>query len=100
MPIILCYDVSDKEPEFRAALLELGYRAQIAGKRCKFIYFPKGTLYHASKTPTQARTDSQTICTRLQIKLQRCISTHLDPGNFAAVCGEEIGGHALKNLLD
>jgi len=89
MPIILCYDVESKEPEFKKALLDMGYRDRIAGKKCKTIYFPNATVYHASKTPTQARTDSQAICSQLQVKLQRCISTHLDPGNFAAICGEE-----------
>jgi len=87
MASIVTYDVPEKHREVKKALFALDYKDQVAGVSCKIIYFPNTTVYHSTKTPKEARTDVQAICTKLEIDLERCVATIWD--DWSAICGED-----------
>lgn len=88
MAIIITYDIPEKHSDFKKAMFSLGYKEQISGEKCKIIYFPNTTLYHAKKTPKEARDDAQEATKKLQIALVRCVATPWGT-EWAAICGEE-----------
>lgn len=88
MAIIITYDIPEKHSEFKKEMFSLGYKEQISGDKCKIIYFPNTTLYHAKKTPEEARDDASSEAKKLKIKLERCVATPWGPG-WSAICGEE-----------
>jgi hypothetical protein len=88
MAIIITYDVPEKHRELKKELTAMGYKDQIPGiKNCKIIFFPNTTFYHPTKTSKTAVDDVQSICNKLSVKLERCISTTWD--NWYAICGED-----------
>lgn len=86
MASIVTYDITSKHVEFKKEMIKLGYKDQIPGNSCKVIYFPNTTLYNSIKTPTEVRNEVQNLCKKLNIELDRCISTVWD--NWSAICGE------------
>jgi hypothetical protein len=91
MPTLVTYDITSKHREVKETLKsdKYGYKDQIQGeKNCKIIYFPNTTLYHATKTPLQAREEVQAVCKALGVTLERCVATPWGPG-WAAICGED-----------
>lgn len=88
MATIVTYDIPSKHSELKKMLFDMGYKDRISGINCKIIYFPNTTLYHLSKNAEQCRSDLQSTCATLQIKLERCIATQWGP-DWAAICGEE-----------
>ena len=87
MAIIVTYDIPSKHVEFKKQMFQLGYKDQIPGEKCKIIYFPNTTLYHATKSAEEARDDAQSVTTNLRVSLERCIATQWGP-NWAVLCGE------------
>jgi hypothetical protein len=87
MASIVTYDVPEKHRDLKKALFALGYKDQIPGTTCEIIYFPNTTVYHSSKTPTEARDEVQAICKKIQINLERCIATTWS--SWSAICGED-----------
>ncbi len=87
MAVIVTYDVPSKHTELKDTLKEQGYLDQIPGNKYKVIYFPNTTLYHETKTTSEALRDVQSVCKDLEIKLERCVSTLLS--NYIAICGED-----------
>lgn len=87
MAIIVTYDVPSKHKELKKALFALGYKDQIPGTTCKIIYLPNTTLYHSSKTASDAVDDVKSECSELNIKLERCVATIWD--DWSAICGED-----------
>ena len=87
MAIIVTYDIPSKHVEFKKQMILLGYKDQIPGEKCKTIYFPNTTLYHATKSAEEAREDAQSVSNNLGIALERCVATQWGP-NWAVVCGE------------
>lgn len=87
MNVIITYDISIKHQQLKQAMFNLGYRDQISGVTCKIIYLPNTTLFHSKKTPEEALNDVKSECQRLQIKLERCVSTNWGP-KWIAICGE------------
>lgn len=87
MAVIVTYDVPSKHTELKDNLKEQGYLDQISGNTCKVIYFPNTTLYHETKTASEALRDVQAVCRDLEIKLERCVSTLWS--NYSAICGED-----------
>lgn len=73
--ILISYDVSDKNPEVKAALIGLGYM-----KTWKNQSYPNGgtlpntTLWHKSKTSDQGLRDMQNVCKNLNVTLEKAIS--------------------------
>ncbi len=86
MAIIITYDVPSKHVELKAAMKKMGYVDQIPDSTCKIIYFPNTTLYHSSKTSSEARDEVKATCTKLGIELERCVATLWN--GWAAICGE------------
>lgn len=86
MAIIIAYDVPSKHTELKKALQKLGYKDQISDPKCKIIYFPNTTLYHASKTASTATSEVKAECKTLGISLERFVATRWD--GWSAVCGE------------
>lgn len=88
MAIIVTYDVPSKHKELKNALKQLGYKDQIQGNKCDVIYFPNTTLYHATKNASTAKSEVQSTCDSLEIKLERCVATTWD--HWSAICGEPL----------
>lgn len=73
--ILISYDVSDKNPEVKAALIELGYAKTWKNQGNPKIYtLPNTTLWHASKTSDQGLLDMQRVCRNLGVVLEKAIS--------------------------
>ncbi|XCF04804.1 hypothetical protein ABI125_08685 [Tamlana crocina] len=88
MAIIITYDINKKHTEFKTEMATLGYKDQIPGTvNCKIIYFPNTTLYHKTKSSSEARDDAQTISKKLNIDLERCVASIWE--NWAAICGSD-----------
>ena len=85
MATIVTYDIPSKHGEFKALMLELGYKDQISGLNCKVIYFPNTTLYHPTRNADTARDEAKNIALRLGVNLERCVATKWE--NWAAICG-------------
>ncbi len=68
MAIIVTYDVPSKHRELKKIRFEQGYKDRIFDSKNILIHFPNTTLYHATKTATQAREDETATCLNLQIK--------------------------------
>ena len=94
MAILITYDVPSKHTELKKTLFSMGYVETIPYKdesgKVKTIYLPNTTVYHASKTAQQGRDDLETVCSNLNIKLERLIATQWGP-NWAAIYGEPFG---------
>lgn len=85
MEIIITYDVPNKHNDVKTEMFNLGYKDKFSDGTA-YVYLPNTTLYHASKTPAIARDEMKAVCLRLNVKLERCISTSM--GNWAAIYGE------------
>lgn len=75
MAIIITYDIPMKHQEFKNAMFQLGYSDRTLDSLSRTVYLPNTTLIHNTKTCIQAREDAQTVCRRLNIDLERCVST-------------------------
>lgn len=73
--ILISYDVSDRNPEVKAALLELGYQDRWSYTNSNRIYLlPNTTLWHHNKSSDQGLLDMQTVCRNLRVELEKAIS--------------------------
>ena len=78
MAVIVTYDIATKHVELKKAMFQSGYIEKVAYER-RSIYLPNTTLYHQSKTANQAREDTKSVTTNLNVKLERCIATQWGP---------------------
>ncbi len=85
MATIITYDVPSKHTDIKKAMFALGYTDKFVSDG-RYVYLPNTTVYHQTKSPVTARTELQTVCTRLNVHLERCIATDLT--NWSAIYGE------------
>lgn len=73
--ILISYDVSAKNPEVKAALLQRGYRDRwnFTGQT-KIYLLPNTTLWHPNKSSDQGFIDMQAVCNGLAVTLEKAIS--------------------------
>lgn len=86
MAILITYDIPAKHWEFKNEMFALGYLDKIPGTTCEIIYFPNTSLYHPKNSAQKAREDAMSICVKLRISLERCVSTTWQ--DWSAICGE------------
>ena len=86
MAILITYDIPIKHREFKNEMFALGYLDKISDPTCKIIYFPNTSLYHPNNSAQKAREDARSVCAKLGILLEKCISTAWK--DWAAICGE------------
>jgi len=73
--ILISYDVSDKNPEVKTALIALGYVKTWKNTGAPKVYtLPNTTLWHPSKSSNQGLIDMQSVCTRLKVTLEKAVS--------------------------
>lgn len=90
MAIIVTYDVPSKHVALKQLLFDKGYTDKIVHFKegvYKNINLPNTTVYHATNSSSEGRSDLQSCTTSLQIKLERCISTQWGP-DWAVIFGE------------
>lgn len=88
MEMIITYDVHTKHSEVKSEMFKIGFKDRFLDSKNEYVYLPNTTLYHSSKTPTEARDTLRAICTKLDVKLLRCIATKLS--DWAAIYGEPL----------
>ncbi|PKK36811.1 hypothetical protein BWI96_10600 [Siphonobacter sp. SORGH_AS_0500] len=86
MAIIVTYDITSKHVEFKKEMIKRGYAPTFVDHQNKTVYLPNTTLYHASRTPAQARDEVMNVAKIVVTELERCIST--ESSNWAAIYGE------------
>ena len=86
MAIIITYDIPSRHTDLKQELFKLGYAERIINNG-RFIFLPNTTVYHSTKTAQQGKEDVQRVCIRLNIQLERCISTQFGP-DWDAIWGE------------
>lgn len=71
--VLISYDVSDKNPEVKAALKALIYydAFKIGDKQYDL---PNTTLWHKSKTSDEAMADMKKVCSDLKVKLEKAVA--------------------------
>lgn len=79
MAIIITYDIPDKHREFKEKMAILGYTSTFKDSTNRIVYLPNTTLYHSTKTASEALGDVQTTAAALKQQLERCIGTQLGP---------------------
>lgn len=73
--VLISYDVSAKNPEVKAALLELKYYDYftLAGSTKKYL-LPNTTLWHKTKSSDQAMADMKKVCADLKVTLEKAVA--------------------------
>lgn len=86
MKTIITYDITDKHVEFKSEMFKLGYVDRFVNSS-KTVYLPNTTLIHRTKDASQCKDDAKSISSKLQVKLERCISTQFGP-DWSGIFGE------------
>lgn len=77
--VLISYDVSDKNPEVKAALKVLGYSdSYTLGTAPKVYYLPNTTLWHKAKSSDQAMADMKRVCAELRVTLEKAVAVKAD----------------------
>jgi hypothetical protein len=85
MLTICTYDIPQKHVLVKQELFSLGYSDKFVSQN-KYVYLPNTTVYHATKTTTQTRSDVQSACYKHGVNLERCIAVRSE--DWAAIFGE------------
>ena len=76
--VLISYDVSDKNPEVKAALKALNYYDYFTLGTSKVYNLPNTTLWHKSKSSDQAMADMKKVCSDLRVTLERAVAVKAD----------------------
>ena len=85
MEVIVTYDVSAKQVEFKAAMESFGYRDRWKSND-KLYYLPNTTLWQQNKALQDAVNDAKKVAADLRVTLQRCIA--VESSTWAGITGE------------
>lgn len=72
--VLISYDVDGKEPQVKEALLRIGYYDGFKLEE-KVYYLPNTTLWKANTKTNIAKADLNSICSSLNVKLERFVAT-------------------------
>ncbi|SFD56318.1 hypothetical protein [Flavobacterium phragmitis] len=76
--VLISYDVSDKNPEVKAALKALNYSDSYTLGSSKVYYLPNTTLWHKAKSSDQAMADMKKVCNELRVTLEKAVAVKAD----------------------
>lgn len=77
--VLISYDVSDKNPEVKAALIALNYYDYFTlGTAVKVYYLPNTTLWHKTKSSDQAVDDIKKVCTDLKVTHEKAVAVNAE----------------------
>jgi len=83
--IVLCYDINSKHNQVKDSLKELGYSDRWKKISTNVTYdMPNTTVWHPTKTVSQATADIRRVCNNLGVVLER---------SFSALTGSEVDGY-------
>lgn len=73
--VLISYDVSDKNPEVKAALQALNYSDSFT---LGIYNLPNTTLTHKAKSSDQAMADMKRVCAELRVTLEKAVAVKAD----------------------